>query len=26
VTAFGTNWQPARDAFRYVGLRLDASF
>lgn len=26
VTGFGTNWQPARDAFRYMGLRLDASF
>lgn len=26
VTAFGTNWQPARDSFRYVGVRLDAGF
>jgi iron complex outermembrane receptor protein len=26
VTGFGTNWQPARDAFRYLGLRLDANF
>jgi iron complex outermembrane receptor protein len=26
VTAFGTSWQPARDSFRYVGVRLDAGF
>lgn len=26
VTARGTMWQPARDAWRYVGVRFDASF
>lgn len=26
VVAAGTNWQPARDSFRYVGVRLDMGF
>jgi len=26
VVASGTSWQPARDSFRYVGIRLDAGF
>jgi len=26
VTASGTNWQPARDSFRYAGVRLDVGF
>jgi iron complex outermembrane receptor protein len=26
VVASGTNWQPARDSFRYVGVRLDMGF
>jgi iron complex outermembrane receptor protein len=26
LTAFGTNWQPARDSFRYAGVRLDVGF
>jgi iron complex outermembrane receptor protein len=26
VVAAGTNWQPARDSFRYAGVRLDAGF
>jgi iron complex outermembrane recepter protein len=26
VTALGETWQPARDAFRYVGLRFDVNF
>ncbi len=26
VTAFGSNWQPARDSFRYAGVRLDVGF
>jgi iron complex outermembrane receptor protein len=26
VTAIGTNWQPARDSFRYAGVRLDVGF
>jgi iron complex outermembrane receptor protein len=26
VIASGTNWQPARDSFRYAGVRLDVGF
>lgn len=26
VTASGTNWQPARDSFRYAGVRFDVGF
>ncbi|WP_034159107.1 TonB-dependent receptor [Sphingomonas sp. ERG5] len=26
VIAAGTTWQPARDSFRYAGIRLDANF